>query len=270
MIYVITAVHNRIETTRIFINKLNQQTINESIMLVLVDDGCTDGTVEMAQKQFSNIHIIAGDGNLWWAGAMDVALRWVNSVCKKDDMVLISNDDVDFDENYIERGISKLIKEPRNTLVSGIGVSINTHQYKTTPIFWDLKKGRGYPVGPNEYSNCVATRSLFFYAEAIRNIGYFHPKILPHYQSDYEWTIRAVKRGYTIKCYDDLTYSFDEKTCGYGNFRKLTYRQVFSKKSSCNPFYRFTFYVLVTPLHVLPVCLVNQVRRLFKNDKNLS
>ena len=50
MIYVITAVHNRIRITEEFINQLLMQTYKE-ISLILVDDGSTDGTSEMVRKK---------------------------------------------------------------------------------------------------------------------------------------------------------------------------------------------------------------------------
>ncbi len=265
MIYVITAVHNRINITKEFIKKLQSQTIVDELFLVLVDDGCTDGTAEYVKEHFLSSYIISGNGNLWWGGAMDIALKWVvKNASMKKDYVMISNDDVNFGYDYIERAIRKLESEKENTLVSGIGVSVNTGKYKTTPVLWDFKMGKGQSVGPGEYANCVATRSLFFRAEDISKIGGFHPILIPHYQSDYEWTIRAVRKGFEIKSYPDLTYQFDEKTCGLGNYRKLTLKQIFSKKASCNPFYRFFFYVLVTPVKYLPQCFMNQALRIVR------
>ena len=73
-----------------------------------------------------------------------------------------------------------------------------------------------------------------------------------------------MRKGFEIKSYPDLTYQFDEKTCGLGNYRKLTLKQIFSKKASCNPFYRFFFYVLVTPVKYLPQCFMNQALRIVR------
>lgn len=241
------------------------QSVVDDLFLVLVNDGCTDGTPDYVSTNFENCHIINGDGNLWWGGAMDVALKWVKENAKSGaEYVMITNDDVNFSCDYIERGIKKLSLEKEKTLVSGSGISVNTGEFKTTPVLWDFRAGKGVSVAPGEYANCVATRSLFFRVEDIAKIGGFRPKLIPHYQSDYEWTIRAVNKGYTIKSYSDLTYTFDEKTCGFGNYRKLTLKQIFSKKSSCNPIYRFFFYLLVTPLKFMPECLFNQVFRMIK------
>lgn len=36
----------------------------------MTDDGCTDGTNEAVHEKFPNIHIIQGDGSLFWSGGM--------------------------------------------------------------------------------------------------------------------------------------------------------------------------------------------------------
>ncbi len=267
MIYVITAVHNRFSITKSFIERLNNQTVKEQIKLILVNDGCTDGTPKMVKQSFDNSVILNGDGNLWWAGAMDLALKWIlDNAHNPNDCVLISNDDVDFSDDYIEKGIDKLMHEADKTLVSGLGVSVNSGEYKTCPVLWDFKRGDGREVGPGKYANCVATRSLFFRVKDLKKIGGYHPVLLPHYQSDYEWTMRAVRKGYSIKSYPELTYNYDEMTCGYGNHKKLTIKQIFSKKSSCNPIYRLNFYIMVTPIKYLPACLYNQINKIFRKE----
>lgn len=63
---VLITVHNRKETTLQCLQRLyNQLLINEyQIDVYLTDDGCTDDTPEAIRKQFPEVHIIKGDGNL--------------------------------------------------------------------------------------------------------------------------------------------------------------------------------------------------------------
>jgi len=49
-IYILLPVHNRKEITEKFINCLNRQTFN-NYQLVLIDDGCIDGTVDMIKSK---------------------------------------------------------------------------------------------------------------------------------------------------------------------------------------------------------------------------
>ena len=76
MLYVLTAVHNRYAITEKFVKQLANQTFKD-IKLVLVDDGCTDGTPQMVMSVLPDSVILEGDGNLWWGGALHKAYKWI-------------------------------------------------------------------------------------------------------------------------------------------------------------------------------------------------
>ncbi|QYF84822.1 glycosyltransferase [Brevibacterium sp. PAMC21349] len=262
-VHVITAVHNRYSITEKFVVNLLQQTY-PSVHLVLVDDGSTDGTSKMVMKYLPDTTIIQGNGNLWWGGALHEAYKWICKNADTDDYVMISNDDVDIDSNYINLALAKL-RGRDNVLVSGFGISKNTGEIMDAPIAWDFAKCSGKPVYSGvQNANCVSTRSLFMKVGTLNFVGGFHPVLLPHYASDYEWTIRAVRKGCVIETYRDLTYLFDEGTTGIRNRKKANLKLIFSKKSNFNPIFRFSFIILVTPLKSIPMALWYQFRRIIK------
>ncbi len=43
---------------------------------VVIDDGSTDGTADAIRRKHPEIHIISGDGNLWWTGAIVLGMRF--------------------------------------------------------------------------------------------------------------------------------------------------------------------------------------------------
>ncbi len=58
----------------------------------LTDDGCTDGTPDAVRTQFPKVHIIEGDGNLYWNRGMHAA--WTRAAETKDyDFYFWLNDD---------------------------------------------------------------------------------------------------------------------------------------------------------------------------------
>lgn len=59
----------------------------------LTDDGCSDGTAEEVAKQYPAVHIIKGDGNLFWSRGMYMA--WNEAIKGDYDYYLWLNDDVE-------------------------------------------------------------------------------------------------------------------------------------------------------------------------------
>lgn len=262
MIYVFTAVHDRYKITEKFVDQLLRQTYKD-IQLVLVDDGCTDSTADMVRSKMPDAVIIQGDGNLWWGGALHEAYKWTVKNADRNAYAMFANDDSEFDEDYIENAL-KILEKKERTLLTGYGVSRQTgkvfdgavdYDYVTTTV-----KRSGAGTG-----NCASTRSLFFRIEDFLTVGGFHPVLLPHYGSDYEWTIRACrKHGYTVYCDENLQYLVDEETTGDNFYDKLNRKKLFSKRSMSNPIYKFTMIFLSTPAKLIPKTVGNQLSRVYK------
>ncbi len=92
-ISVLLTCHNRKEKTLACLRKLYEQDTSDiNVNVFLVDDGCTDGTAEAIREEFPQIHIIQGDGTLYWNRGM--CLAWEESrKCGDYDAVLWLNDD---------------------------------------------------------------------------------------------------------------------------------------------------------------------------------
>lgn len=67
--------HNRKAKTLACLDALFQNSLPEgySLDVFLVDDGSNDGTSEAIKERYPEVHLIAGDGNLYWNGGMRVA-----------------------------------------------------------------------------------------------------------------------------------------------------------------------------------------------------
>ena len=103
LIHVILPVHNRVATTKKFIECLQQQTYR-NFQLILVDDGSNDGTTEYVKGQVDDVIVLTGNGNLWWAGALHKAYKHLKAIdARNDDLVWIINDDVIFEPQYFEK-----------------------------------------------------------------------------------------------------------------------------------------------------------------------
>lgn len=83
--------HNRKEKTLACLKSLYR--IMPEVEVYLTDDGCTDGTAEVVKSIFPEVHVIQGDGTLFWNRGMLAA--WTEAVKGDYDEYLWLNDDVE-------------------------------------------------------------------------------------------------------------------------------------------------------------------------------
>jgi GT2 family glycosyltransferase len=74
-IAVLITCHNRKVQTIACLDRLFTQILpqNNTLSVYLVDDGCTDGTAAAVASAYPAVHILRGDGSLFWNGGMRVA-----------------------------------------------------------------------------------------------------------------------------------------------------------------------------------------------------
>lgn len=92
--------HNRKNKTIFSISRLILGNPEVNIEFLVVDDNSNDGTVE-ALQQFKNVHIIKGNGNLYYSGGMRLAIGEAKLNYNDYDYYLLFNDDVEFFDGII-------------------------------------------------------------------------------------------------------------------------------------------------------------------------
>ena len=222
MIHIIVPVHNRSKITNKFADCLLNQTY-QNYNLILVDDGSTDDTVKSIKKKIKNLIVLNGDGNLWWAGGINLGIKWLKkSIKNKAEIVLIANDDIIFDRFFIE--INQL-------------------------YCFNNKNGRFIQKNNLNFKvNCFSMNSTFCRFNYLEDIGDFLPKFLPHYLADIEYSFRATQKGYKVITNDNVKVEWDTKSTGIHEVDERSLIQylkiVFSKKYSSNPIHWTYFYYL--------------------------
>ena len=93
-IAVILTVYNRCEVTikglrllKFCIDNLHGHFM---VDIFMTDDGSNDGTYDAVTKEFPDVNIIKGDGNLFWSGGMRKAWRAAIDTKKKYDYYLMA------------------------------------------------------------------------------------------------------------------------------------------------------------------------------------
>ena len=257
MIYILLPVHNRRAITSKFIDCLLQQ-VDKNFHLVLVDDGSDDGTAEFVRSRMTQdaLSVITGHGHWWWAGSLWHGINWLHDRMPADeDVVLFINDDVRFDQDFLRKGIDSL-RSAKNSLLlarflDSTGESVETGVQAS---FSALKFS--VATSPEEI-NCLSTRGLFIRWLDVKKIGNFRPRLLPHYLSDYEYTIRAKRLGYKLMTSSEVALHQDLSPTGFHSQERngvfMNAKRLFSKKSPHNPYYRTVFLLMCCPIRYLPL-----------------
>jgi len=256
-IYILLPVHNRREVTELFIQSLLNQS-HKCYHLILIDDGSTDGTSEVVKKQVRNLTVLNGTGESWWAGSLQIGINWLKKYANPHDVILFINDDVTFSYDFLERGI-ELLDNKEIMLLAQIYDS-NTQQLVESGVQADFERLTFKSATSSALINCLSTRGLFTRFNVLLKVGGFHPKLLPHYLSDYEFTIRAYKLGIPLITDPTLSITFDMNITGSvikNNLSALDFlRYHFSKKSPNNPIYWSSFVLLTSKKYLIPWLLL--------------
>ena len=258
-VFIVMPVHNRREVTRKFVECLKRQTY-APYHLILVDDGSTDGTSDMVVAQIDPLTVIHGRGDWWWAGSLQQGLNTVSGMHPDaTDVLLITNDDVLFDDRFIETAVSTLRNRP-GSLILARSRDPATGKIAETGVEADFRALSFEIAKSSEDINCLATRGLFLRWSDALTIGAFRPKLLPHYLSDFEWTIRGRRRGLKCITVPDVAIVSQpaaisgrmtpENAPGIVEFMRI----VFSKKNHMNPIH-WTFFI----------CMASDVRYIPRN-----
>jgi GT2 family glycosyltransferase len=264
MLYIILPFHNRRNITERFLKSLKKQKADD-FKLLLVDDGSQDGTADMALGYYPDSVLISGEGEWWWGGCLHQAYKWVRRQNLSDECsILIVNDDVELPQNFLQIGLRKLQNEPES-LILAKAFSRTDKSLQDSGVHINWKTFCFSLAATPEEINILSTRGLFLKARVFLKIGGFHPILIPHYQSDYEFTHRAYKKGFKLCAYDELFLLEDPTQTSprevvvntLRDFRK----KYFTKKSTFYLPSWIAFIVFSCPWRWIPVNLY----RIFRN-----
>jgi len=187
---------NRVAKTLDCLEKLHSSVIPEGMVydIFLVDDGSRDGTGEKVKTAYPRVHILQGNGNLYWGGGMNVA--WAGAAPGDYDAYLWLNDDTLLYENALKIIFASACKVNHLGIISSTVVSRNTGS-----VTYGGWKEPGGLMSPNDLvqecdiinGNCVwVPRAVF------ADIGPLDP-VFKHAIGDFDYGLRARKVGY--RCY---------------------------------------------------------------------
>ena len=204
-IHVIIPVYNRLTYTKKIITCLREQTIRNIIKIIVVDDGSTDKTGKWLKKQ-NDIKTLNGNGKLLWAGAVNLAIKYIINKENQNDWVLLINNDVEIKNDYIET----LYNVARSSYPAAGGSIVKSKNEELISIGAKLlpKKLEVKEIHNNEFLfkrsdilknvDVLSGRGVLYPLKSIRDVNGLRPKLIPHYFADYELSLRVKKKGYKL------------------------------------------------------------------------
>lgn len=245
MLYILIPIHNNIHETLKCLNCIHTQTYT-NYEVIIVNDGSTDNSNEIIQNEFSDITILQGDGDLWWAGALHAGIEYVLRNGNHNDNLLILNNDLIFDNDYLSNliealyynhnaVIGSLCKDQKNNTLVDSGVCVDWEQLKFTQKQVDNSNDDLI-----HNIDVLSTRGLIVPYHIVKSVGNFIPHRIRHYLSDYEYTIRIKKHGFRLLTSKKSVVYLNKSTTGIHTkwTEHLTYnsifKTIFSTKSSSN------------------------------------
>ncbi len=108
-------------------------------------------------------------------------------------MPCCSNDDVGIEPGFLAAGLAVLAEHPR-ACIQAMGMDKASGELDHGAVA-DRVRLRFRPAAEGEAPNCLSTRGLLMSLRTFAASGGFRPDRLPHYLSDYEFTLRLARRG---------------------------------------------------------------------------
>lgn len=279
-LFIIIPVHNRRQFTRNCLLSLRKQTF-QKFTTILIDDDSSDGTAEMIKKEFTEVVLLHGDGNLWWTGATNLGVEHVLKNGTQGGYILTLNDDTIFQPNYLETLLVCAFKHPRSLIgsitindsnsmiIEDGGVKINW----CTAKFNFLARGKKYNIIVNEEPSLIPVdvlsgRGTLIPIEAFQEIGVYDFVRLPHYGADYEFSHRAKKKGYNLfvnyksALINQVKSTINDNEAHFFKWNGFL-KKFFSKDSPFCIRYRWNFACLTCPKLLLPSFFLFDIGRVF-------
>lgn len=171
---------------------------------VMVDNGSTDGSLELIEEQYPEVRIIRAGENLGFAGGNNRGMAWGLEHGAK--ICVLLNDDTIPDPRWLVEGVTTLRSDPAIGIVQSKILLYDTEKQRKTAIVNSagnqlhylgfayagnyLAKDRGQ-FDADQPIHYASGATFFVKAEVLRNVGLFAPHYFMYHEDlDLSWRAR--------------------------------------------------------------------------------
>lgn len=215
---VILTTFNRKETTKRFLYSLCRELDRFEIpaRIILVDDASKDGTAEMVKLEFPRVELLHGNGSLYWAGGVRVAISHVGSEIQNMRGILLVNDDIVLKEESLNSVLK--IAEENCAVVGGTVVTSNGAVESSGSELGRICKPKvrlKVANGLIQPCHLLPGHLMYIPIEIFTQLNGFDPN-LPYRFIDLEFTLRATRSGISVLLAPEIVGLTDEIHSYYG------------------------------------------------------
>ncbi len=211
-----------------------------AMRLVVIDNGSTDGSVDVARRLGVETH--AFGQNLGYCAAYNRAFR---EVLRDEDLVLLSNPDLVVPPTTVERMVAAAGDDPTIGFVGPVQRHSDSHEVRSAGIRWQCGRLPRQVTVPGEPFDALEGAFLLVRRAVIDKVGGLDEAFALNLE-DIEWQSRAAKAGFRSVLAQDAEVLHDppgpgrvtsgayyqtrnaclltSRTCGPGALRRLRWR----------------------------------------------
>lgn len=214
IVSILIPVYNKIEFTKnclgnLFetIEKESYNSLDVNYQIVVINDGSTDGTSDWIIQNYPQIHIVYGDGNLWWSGSVTIGAKYALSKLKTD-FVLLWNNDIEVTPTYFKNLNQILVDYPQRTILGSaiiskqekriISCGMSFNKWTGNRISFNKQKSESDIKSQHIIVDMLGGMGTLIPKNVFDEIGFWDFKKFPQYSGDTDFTLRAKEKKWNV------------------------------------------------------------------------
>jgi len=258
------------------------------IHIVVVDDGSTDGSKEWIESHLPEVTVLAGTGDLWWTGAVNLGITYALSAYPDLKGVILQNDDIVIEQGWLFNFINAINANPGAL----IGCATSTLNEQDVILYGGRLMKRfarerkiNYRMPRKSVDLDYTVRSFDLYGRGLYipvgvflQVGLFDTRRFKH-RGDMDLPLRAKKAGFDLRVsYGAIVFELPQHGYNLDLKETITFKEAyklltdFRSSYSLNHIFHYSVVATENTLEFIPFFLGNcfyHMRnvgwRLFKN-----